>query len=109
MLTSIELIHATVDGMAERGFGHTININITSGPVKASIDILGLSNDVHSGLKGFVAGAARRKIAGQSVIINSLMPSADFCAVGMRITSPAKTCWPMVVLTRVLFKRQLNN
>ena len=41
MLTSIELIHATVDGMAERGFGHSININITAGAVKAPIDILG--------------------------------------------------------------------
>jgi|MGYP000155315244 3-oxoacyl-[acyl-carrier protein] reductase len=41
MLTPIELINATVDGMAERGFGHSININITAGAVKAPIDILG--------------------------------------------------------------------
>ena len=41
MLTPIELIKATVDGMAERGFGRIVNI--TSGAVKAPIDILGLS------------------------------------------------------------------
>ena len=42
MLTPIELIKATVDGMAERGFGRVVNI--TSGAVKAPIDILGLSD-----------------------------------------------------------------
>ncbi len=42
MLTPIELIKATVDGMAARGFGRIINI--TSNAVKAPSDILGLSN-----------------------------------------------------------------
>jgi 3-oxoacyl-[acyl-carrier protein] reductase len=42
MLTPIELIKATVDGMAARGFGRIVNI--TSSAVKAPIDILGLSN-----------------------------------------------------------------
>lgn len=42
MLTPIELIKAVVDGMAERGFGRVVNI--TSGAVKAPIDMLGLSN-----------------------------------------------------------------
>ena len=74
MLTPIELIKATVDGMAERGFGRIINI--TSGAVKAPIDILGLSNGARSGLTGFVAGVARSKIAGQGVTINSLLPGA---------------------------------
>ena len=40
MLTPIELIKATVDGMAARGFGRIVNI--TSSAVKAPIDILGL-------------------------------------------------------------------
>jgi len=39
MLTPIELIKATVDGMAGRGFGRIVNI--TSGAVKAPIDVLG--------------------------------------------------------------------
>jgi 3-oxoacyl-[acyl-carrier protein] reductase len=61
MLTPIELIKATVDGMAGRGFGRIVNI--TSSAVKAPIDILGLSNGARSGLTGFVAGLARSGIA----------------------------------------------
>jgi 3-oxoacyl-[acyl-carrier protein] reductase len=75
MLTPIELIKATVDGMAERGFGRIINI--TSSAVKAPIDILGLSNGARSGLTGFVAGVARTpKLAANNVTINNLLPGA---------------------------------
>ncbi|UFS57200.1 SDR family oxidoreductase [Comamonadaceae bacterium M7527] len=74
MLTPIELIKATVDGMAQRGFGRIVNI--TSGAVKAPIDILGLSNGARSGLTGFVAGVARSGIAAQGVTINNLLPGA---------------------------------
>lgn len=72
MLTPIELIKATVDGMAERGFGRIINI--TSSAVKAPIDILGLSNGARSGLTGFVAGVARSGVAARGVTINNLLP-----------------------------------
>jgi len=71
MLTPIALIRATVDGMMERGFGRVINI--TSGAVKAPIDILGLSNGARSGLTGFVAGLARKTVA-RNVTINNLLP-----------------------------------
>jgi 3-oxoacyl-[acyl-carrier protein] reductase len=75
MLTPIELIKATVDGMAARGFGRIVNI--TSSAVKAPIDILGLSNGARSGLTGFVAGVARTsKLAGANVTINNLLPGA---------------------------------
>jgi len=74
MLTPIELIKATVDGMAARGFGRVVNI--TSGAVKAPIDILGLSNGARSGLTGFVAGVARSSLAAQGVTINNLLPGA---------------------------------
>ena len=75
MLTPIELIKATVDGMAERGFGRVINI--TSGAVKAPIDILGLSNGARSGLTGFVAGLSRQqRLAGRNVTINNILPGA---------------------------------
>src|SRR6478735_1752707 len=57
MLTPIELIKATVDSMAKRGFGRVVNI--TSSAVKAPIAELGLSNGARSGLTGFVAGVAR--------------------------------------------------
>jgi 3-oxoacyl-[acyl-carrier protein] reductase len=73
MLTPIELIKATVDGMAQRGFGRIINI--TSGAVKAPIDILGLSNGARSGLTGFIAGLARQPaLASRNVTINNLLP-----------------------------------
>jgi 3-oxoacyl-[acyl-carrier protein] reductase len=72
MLTPIELIKATVDGMAARGFARIINI--TSSAVKAPIDILGLSNGARSGLTGFVAGLARSGIAARGVTINNLLP-----------------------------------
>ena len=58
MLTPIELIKATVDGMIARRFGRIVNI--TSAAVKAPIDVLGLSNGARSGLTGFVAGLARK-------------------------------------------------
>jgi 3-oxoacyl-[acyl-carrier protein] reductase len=75
MLTPIELIKATVDGMAARNFGRIVNI--TSSAVKAPIDILGLSNGARSGLTGFVAGVARSsKLASANVTINNLLPGA---------------------------------
>jgi 3-oxoacyl-[acyl-carrier protein] reductase len=63
MLTPIELIKATVDGMAKRGFGRIVNI--TSSSVKSPI-----------GLTGFVAGVARTPIAAQGVTINNLLPGS---------------------------------
>ena len=73
MLTPIELIKATIDGMLARGFGRVVNI--TSSAVKAPIDILGLSNGARSGLTGFVAGLARNpQIAAKGVTINNLLP-----------------------------------
>jgi 3-oxoacyl-[acyl-carrier protein] reductase len=73
MLTPIELIKATADAMAARGFGRIVNI--TSAAVKAPIDILGLSNGARSGLTGFVAGLARQpQLAGHNVTLNNLLP-----------------------------------
>ena len=72
MLTPIELIKATLDGMMARGFGRIVNI--TSSAVKAPIDILGLSNGARSGLTGFIAGLARGEGANKGVTINNLLP-----------------------------------
>lgn len=71
MLTPIELIKATVDGMIERKFGRIVNI--TSSAVKAPISVLGLSNGARSGLTGFVAGIARETVE-HNVTINNLLP-----------------------------------
>jgi len=73
MLTPIELMKAVLDPMLARGFGRIVNI--TSGAVKAPIDILGLSNGARSGLTGFVAGLARKTVA-SNVTINNLLPGA---------------------------------
>ena len=91
MLTPIELIKATVDGMAARGFGRIVNI--TSSAVKSPIDILGLSNGARSGLTGFVAGVARSSLAAKGVTINNLLPGkfdTDRIAVTVQATA-AKT------------------
>lgn len=71
MLTPIELIRQTIDGMVERRFGRIVNI--TSSAVKAPINVLGLSNGARSGLTGFVAGLARQ-YASHNVTINNLLP-----------------------------------
>jgi 3-oxoacyl-[acyl-carrier protein] reductase len=86
MLTPIELIKATVDRMASRGFGRVVNI--TSGAVKAPIDTLGLSNGARSGLTGFVAGLARSHLAARGVTVNGLLPGA-FDTERLRVTMQA--------------------
>ncbi|MFZ5512275.1 MAG: SDR family oxidoreductase [Pseudomonadota bacterium] len=85
MLTPIELIKATVDGMIERRFGRIVNI--TSSAVKAPIDILGLSNGARSGLTGFVAGLARKTVR-HNVTINNLLPG-PFATDRLRATVEA--------------------
>jgi len=71
MLTPIELIKATLDGMMARKFGRIVNI--TSAAVKAPIEVLGLSNGARAGLTGFVAGLARKTVI-NNVTINALLP-----------------------------------
>ncbi|MES2414116.1 MAG: SDR family oxidoreductase [Pseudomonadota bacterium] len=71
MLSPIEIIKQTVDGMMARGFGRIINI--TSSSVKSPVDGLGLSTGARSGLTGFVAGLARSTV-GRNVTINNLLP-----------------------------------
>jgi len=71
MITPIALIHATVYGMMERGFGRIINI--TSQSVKAPIAALELSNGARMGLTGAVAVLAR-KASRSNVTINGILP-----------------------------------
>ena len=88
MLTPIELIKATVDGMIARKFGRIVNI--TSSSVKAPIEILGLSNGARSGLTGFVAGIARKTVA-HNVTINNLLPgSFDTDRIRTTLSAQAK-------------------
>jgi len=73
MLTPIELIKATVDGMIARRFGRIVNITSTS--VKAPLPALGLSNGARAGLTGFIAGLARQTVK-HNVTINNLLPGS---------------------------------
>ena len=98
MLTPIELIKATIDGMISRRFGRIVNI--TSSAVKAPIDILGLSNGARSGLTGFVAGLAR-KVAKHNVTINNLLPgSFDTDRLGSNMETRAKAAGKSVTQVR---------
>ncbi|PKU21694.1 SDR family oxidoreductase [Telmatospirillum siberiense] len=71
MLSPIEMMRLTVDGMMARGFGRIVNI--VSRSVKTPQIELGLSNGARSGLVGFVAGLARQSVA-RNVTINNILP-----------------------------------
>lgn len=71
LLAPAALIKATVDGMAERGFGRIVNI--TSIAVRMPMPGLALSSAARSGLTGFVASVAR-EMAARNVAINNLQP-----------------------------------
>ncbi|MEM5516296.1 SDR family oxidoreductase [Henriciella sp. AS95] len=71
MLSAIELIRLTIDGMAERGFGRIINI--TSSTVRTPIPVLGLSNAARAGLTNFVFGLVPQ-VSAKGVTINNLLP-----------------------------------
>jgi 3-oxoacyl-[acyl-carrier protein] reductase len=73
MLSAIELIRATLDGMIERRFGRVVNI--TSHMVKAPVAFLGLSNGARAGLTGFIGGLARDVVA-HNVTLNNALPGA---------------------------------
>ncbi len=73
MLTPIDLIKSTVDGMIARRFGRIINI--TSSSVKAPIKSLDLSGGARAGLTGFIAGVARETVM-HNVTINNLLPGS---------------------------------
>ncbi len=71
LTTPIELMQATVPGMAERGFGRIVNI--TSLSVLMPIEGLDLSSAARAGLTAFLAGV-RPIYAGRNVTINNLLP-----------------------------------
>lgn len=73
MLTPIDLIKSTVDGMIARRFGRIINI--TSSSVKAPIKSLDLSGGARAGLTGFIASIARDTVQ-HNVTINNLLPGS---------------------------------
>ncbi len=71
MLSAIELIRLTVDGMMSRGFGRVVNI--TSSTVRVPIPVIGLSNATRAGLTNFVFGLVPQ-VSSSGVTINNLLP-----------------------------------
>ena len=71
MLTPIELMKATVDAMAQRGFGRIVNI--TSAMVKAPQGPMGLSCGARAGLTS-ACKALSAQVAWANVTINNLLP-----------------------------------
>lgn len=71
LLSAIELIRLTADGMAERGFGRIVNI--TSSAVRVPIPVIGLSNATRAALTNFVFGIAG-EFSPKGVTINNLLP-----------------------------------
>lgn len=71
MLSAIELIRLTIDGMAERGYGRIVNI--TSSAVRVPIPVIGLSNATRAGLTNFVFGLVPQ-YSSKGVTINNLLP-----------------------------------
>ncbi len=71
MLSAIELIRLSLDGMAGRGFGRIVNI--TSSTVRVPIPVLGLSNAARAGLTNFVFGLVPQ-VSAKGITINNLLP-----------------------------------
>ncbi|WEX11581.1 SDR family oxidoreductase [Chelativorans sp. AA-79] len=84
MVTPLELIQATANGMAERGFGRIVNI--TSLSVYMPIQGLDLSSGARAGLTAFLAGVVRQ-LAARNVTINHMLPGkfdTERLAAGVR-------------------------
>jgi len=71
MLSAIEMIRLSADGMAERGFGRFINI--TSSAVRVPIPVIGLSNATRAGLTNFVFGIVPQ-FSSKGVTFNNILP-----------------------------------
>ena len=71
LLSAVELIRGTLDGMMARGFGRIVNI--TSSTVRVPIPVLGLSNAARAGLTNFVFGLVPT-VSSSGVTINNLLP-----------------------------------
>ena len=90
MVTPIELIQATIDGMSKRGFGRIVNI--TSLSVYTAIEGLDLSSGARAGLSSFLAGICR-SVADNNVTINQILPGkmdTDRLMGGIKATAANK-------------------
>lgn len=71
LLSAVELIRLTLDGMTSRGFGRIVNI--TSSAVRVPIPVIGLSNATRAALTNFVFGLVPQ-VSSKGVTINNILP-----------------------------------
>ncbi len=69
--SALELIRATVPGMAERGFGRVVNISVSF--IKFPQENFGHTHAARLALAGAVASMARELVS-HNVVINSVLP-----------------------------------
>lgn len=90
MVTPIELIQRSIDGMVERRFGRVVNI--TSVSVRMPVFGLDLSSGARAGLTAFLAGVSR-SVAHANVTINNILPGyfdTDRYRAGIDATAKAQ-------------------
>jgi 3-oxoacyl-[acyl-carrier protein] reductase len=71
LISSVELIKATVSGMADRGYGRVVNI--ASLAAKTPVEARLLSGPMRSALINY-SGVVARKLASKNVTINNILP-----------------------------------
>ena len=77
LISPIEFIRATVDGMCERGFGRIVNIS--TGASKFPTEIRTLSGPPRAALSNYTVGVAKA-VAKHNVTINNLLPGMHHTA-----------------------------
>ena len=77
LISPIEFIRATVDGMCERGFGRIVNIS--TGASKFPNEIRTLSGPPRAALSNYTVGVAKA-VAKHNVTINNLLPGMHHTA-----------------------------
>ena len=77
LISPIEFIRATVDGMCERGFGRIVNIS--TGASKFPVEIRALSGPPRAALSNYTVAVAKA-VAKHNVTINNLLPGMHHTA-----------------------------
>jgi 3-oxoacyl-[acyl-carrier protein] reductase len=105
MVTPIEMIQRTVDGMVQREFGRIVNI--TSVSVKMPVLGLDLSSGARAGLTAFLAGVSR-SVAHANVTINNLLPGfIDTDRFKTGVAANAKALGQSEAETRIMREQQV--
>lgn len=98
LISPIEFIRATVDGMCERGFGRIVNIS--TGASKFPAELRMLSGPPRAALSNYAVAVARA-VARHNVTINNLLPGMHHTATAEerfgRIAEERDTTYEQVV------------